>query len=107
MGVSKGWATARSAPRPSRRRFQRLLRTRRAELGASSMRAAGLFRYFCQRRFVGFGEGGGDRTVRFEDRFDEAESLPARGFDAAICDETAHDIGVFVLGTDEAFELSG
>ncbi len=54
------------------------------DLGASSMRAAGLFRYLFQRRFVGFGEGGGDRTVRLEDRFDEAGCQRARVFDVAI-----------------------
>ena len=53
--------------------------------GASLRRAAGLFRYFIQRRFVGVGKGGGDRTVRLEDRFDEAGSLIARVFDAVIC----------------------
>jgi hypothetical protein len=34
--------------------------------------------YSFQRRFVGFREGGGNRTVRFEDRLDEVGSLRVR-----------------------------
>ena len=70
------------------------------------MRAAGLFCDFFQRRFVGVGEGGGDRALRLEDRFDEIGSLIAGFFDAVILNEAAHDIrGVFVAGAGEAFEF--
>ena len=53
------------------------------------MRAAGFFCDFVQRRPVGFGEGGGNRTVRFEDSLDETGSLRARIIDAAVRNEAA------------------
>ena len=77
-----------------------------AEPGASSMHGTGLFRYSCQRRFVDFREGDGNRTVRLEDRFDETGSLRASVFDPVVRNEAAHDTqGVFLVGTRESFEL--
>ena len=82
----------------------------RAVTGASSMRAAGHFRYSFQRGFVGFREGGGNRTLMgdlwADNRVDEAGSLRARLLDAVVCNEAAHDIqAVSIDGTGESFEL--
>ena len=74
------------------------------------MRAAGHFRYSFQRGFVGFREGGGNRTLMgdlwADNRIDEMGSFRTRRLDAIVRNEAAHDIqGVFIDGTGESFEL--